>query len=74
MSAKLHFKEPRSGFKRLRSVGTNAAQEGARGEKTGDEMREAPSPSLVRRLYNRYAQVCVAWGTLTILVLLARAA
>jgi hypothetical protein len=74
MSAELHFKKPRSGFRRLRSVGTNAAHEGARGEETGDEIREAASPSLVRRLYNRYAQVCVAWGTISIIVLLARAA
>jgi hypothetical protein len=69
MSANLHFKKPRSGFKRLTSVGTEAASR----QQPGDEVAK-PSPSLVRRIYIRYSQACVAWGTLTLLVLLARAA
>jgi hypothetical protein len=73
MSADLHFKKPRTGFKRLRSVGTEAA----RGENQQDASGKAASPSLARRLYNRYCQLCVAWGTITLLgllIALARAA
>jgi hypothetical protein len=70
MSAKLHFKEPRIGFAKLQSVGTEAA----RGENTGDAIGKAASPSLVRRIYHTYALLCVVWGTTCLLVLLARAA
>jgi len=73
MSAELHFKKPRSGFKRLRSVGTEAAS----GEDTAHAVRKAATHSLARRLYNRYCQLCVIWGTFTLvglLIAIARAA
>lgn len=70
MSAKLHSKEPRSGFK-LHSVGRSEA---ASRQQTGDERGKAASPSLARRVYHAYSVACVTWGTLCIIVLLARAA